>query len=59
MNITVIDDVPRKGFCAMCHRKSSLTITILITSKNNPITSTEDWCLRHYHSMRDKTLALQ
>lgn len=59
MNIKVIDDVPRKGFCTMCHKKSSLTITVLINSKNNPFTSTEDWCLRHYHSMRDKTLTLQ
>lgn len=59
MMIQVIDEVPRKGFCAMCHRSSSLTITVSITSKNSPITTTEDWCLRHYHSMRDKTLALQ
>ena len=59
MNITLIDDVPRKGLCAICHRNSSFTITVSITSKNSPITTTEDWCLRHYHSMRDKTLTLQ
>lgn len=59
MNITLIDDVPRKGLCAICHRNSSFTVTVLITSKNSPITSTEDWCMRHYNSMRDKTLSLQ
>ena len=59
MNITLVDDVPRKGLCAICHRNSSFTITVSITSKNSPITTTEDWCLRHYHSMRDKTLTLQ
>ena len=59
MKIQVIDDVPRKGLCAICHRNSSFTVTVLINSKNSPITTTEDWCLRHYHSMRDKTLSLQ
>jgi len=59
MNITLIDDVPRKGLCAICHRNSSFTVTVLITSTKTPVTTTEDWCLRHYHSMRDKTLALQ
>ena len=59
MNITLIDDVPRKGLCAICHRNSSFTVTVLITSTKTPITSTEDWCMRHYNSMRDKTLTLQ
>lgn len=59
MKITLIDDVPRKGLCAICHKNSSLTITVAISSKNSPVVTTEDWCLKHYHSMRDKTLSLQ
>jgi len=56
MNIKIIDDVPRKGFCAMCHKVSSSTITVLISSKGSPIANTEDWCLKHYHYINRSTI---
>lgn len=58
MIIRIIDDEPRRGLCAMCH-KTKLTITVSLTSKNSPIVTTEDWCLEDFHNMQDKTKSLQ
>ena len=55
MKIQVIDDVPRKGLCGICH-KTKLTLTVAITSKESPIITTEDWCLTDYHTILNKTL---
>lgn len=55
MNIQVIDDVPRKGLCSMCH-KTKLTLTVAITTKESPIITTEDWCLTDYLTILNKTL---
>ena len=57
MKIQMIDDIPRKGLCAICH-KTKLTVTISITSKGSPIITTEDWCLEDFHTLQDKTLTL-
>jgi len=54
MNIQIIDDIPRKGLCAICH-KAKLTLTVSIISKGSPIITTEDWCLSDY---ANKTLTL-
>jgi len=54
----MIDDIPRKGLCAICH-KTKLTVTVSIISKGSPIITTEDWCLEDFHTLQDKTLTLR
>jgi hypothetical protein len=58
MMIQVIDGELRTGVCAICHKRKP-TITVSIKSKGSPIITTEDWCLKDFHTLQDKTLTLR